>query len=153
MLRCHFGTLPPKHPISSPEGRLCTAERPFLHPTRAGKAGSQLYFRMGRATGPCVASRKPCGYAHWLQPACCHVAHRHMCPAARGTTPQKNTAASIFISWGVCLTMCNVVGKPGATDFFYLVAKFLLGPPIFMPVQVQLTGFGLPSVAQRSLSP
>jgi len=53
--------------------RLRTAEQPFLHPTRAGKAGSWLDFRLGRATGPHAASGRPCGYARRPQPACCHV--------------------------------------------------------------------------------
>ena len=44
-----------------------------MHPTRAGKAGSWLHFRLGRATEPRAASGRPCGYAHRPQPACCHV--------------------------------------------------------------------------------
>ena len=59
------------------DGRLRTAEQPFLHPTRAGKAGSWLHFRLGRATGPRAASGRPCGYAHRPQPACCHVTQVH----------------------------------------------------------------------------
>ena len=60
-------------PPRARDRRLRTAERPFLHPTRAGKAGSWLHFRLGRATGSRAASGRPCGYAHRPQPACCHV--------------------------------------------------------------------------------
>ena len=64
-------------PPPPPDRRLRTAEQPFLHPTRAGKGGSWLHFRLGRATGPRAASGRPCGYAHRPQPACCHVTQVH----------------------------------------------------------------------------
>jgi len=67
----------PKNTPPPPGRRLRTAERPFLHPTRARKGGSWLHFRLGRATGPCAASGRPCGYAHRPQPACCHVTQVH----------------------------------------------------------------------------
>ena len=92
-----------------PGRRLRTAERPFLHPTRAGKAGSWLHFRLGRATGPRAASGRPCGYARRPQPACCHET---MVRSGKGNS--QSTAADREANLGVSGSHLVPPGRPSS---------------------------------------
>ena len=77
-----------------------------MHPTRAGKAGPWLDFRLGRATGPRAASGRPCGYA---QPACCHET---MVRSGKGNS--QSTAADREANLGVSGSHLVPPGRPSS---------------------------------------
>ena len=93
-----------------PDRRLRTAERPFLHPTRAGKAGSWLDFRLGRATARATRGLRQ---ALWLRtPAAACLCHVTMVRSGKGNS--QSTAADREANLGVSGSHFVPPGRPSS---------------------------------------